>query len=98
MPWICDKSLVTQVRKSIGVDDFIWHGLRHIMATKLKTLKVRRHVRKMVLDHVPFKRDTQEGYEHDDDADRADMQDALERWCAHIEGLVQPSENVAMLR
>jgi integrase len=96
--WFNQVELLTHVRKSIGVEDFIWHGLRHIMATKLKSLRVRRHVRKMIGDKVPFERDAQDGYEHDDDADRADMLEALELWAAYIERLVQPAEGIAVLR
>jgi integrase len=86
-----------RVRELTGIEDFIIHGLRHIVATKLKRLKVKRYVRLLLQDHAPID-DTQAGYEHDDDGDRDDMLAALELWCAELERLVSPAEGVAVLR
>ncbi len=78
--------------------DFFMHGLRHIMTTKLRALKINPYVARLLLDHAEAK-DAHSGYEHLGlDHWRPEMEAALERWCAHIEELVTPGEGVAVLR
>ncbi len=89
------QALVRNVRSMTGIEDFIWHGVRHIMATKLRQLRVSPYVARLVLDHVAFS-DAHSGYEHSDH--RAEMLEALELWCSHVESLVQPADTVRVLR
>lgn len=76
------------------VSDFFWHGIRHIVTTKLRELRVHPWIARIVLDHKVFT-DAHAGYEHGDQS--AEMLEALERWCSHVEKLIQP-EGVAVLR
>ena len=69
-------------------DDFIWHGLRHLMITKLRELRVPPHIARLLTDHLPAD-DEHAGYEHADQRD--EMLAALELWCARIEHLVTPA-------
>jgi integrase len=75
--------------------DFIWHGLRHIMRTKLAELRVPADIAEMVCDH-PDDGDADAGYDHH--SYKAEMLEALETWCAYLERMLQPSEQVAVLR
>jgi len=58
-------------------------------------LRVKPHIARELLDHIAFN-DEHAGYEHSDYRD--EVRDALELWCAYIEKLIQPSEQVALLR
>jgi hypothetical protein len=80
----------------IGVDDFLWHGVRYLVETKLgEDLDVPPHIRDMLFDHKP-KRGAGTGY--DKGKYRAQCLAALELWCAELERLVSPAEGVAVLR
>jgi integrase len=87
--------MVLDVRKMIEVEDFIWHGCRHIVETKLGELKVPPHVRDMLLDHAPLRGS---GGNYDHGTYRDECLAALELWCSHIEGLLASAENVRVLR
>jgi hypothetical protein len=89
------RGLVRTLRQQIGVPDFIWHGIKHIVESKLAELRVPPHIRDMLLDHSA-QRGAGKGYDHHEY--RAERLEALEVWCSHIEDLVQPSEGVAVLR
>jgi integrase len=88
-------NLTRAVVKAGGREDFFLHGLRHIAETKLGELKVPHHVRDLLFDHASG-RGSGKVYDHHEY--EAEMRDALERWAAHIERLISPSENVAVLR
>lgn len=87
--------LSNQVRKMIELPDFIWHGVRHMVETKLGELRVQPHIRDMLLDHAPVRGS---GKDYDHGTYRAEQLEALEIWCAHIERLVAPAQGVAVLR
>jgi integrase len=87
--------LQKQARRRKGMPaDFVWHGVRHVVITKLRELGVQRHVVKLLTDHKED--DVHADYEHD--LPRKEMLAALELWCAHLETLVAPAEGVAVLR
>jgi hypothetical protein len=87
--------LQRQARRRKGMPaDFIWHGVRHIVITKLRELGVARHIAKLITDHRED--DVHADYEHD--LPRKEMLAALELWCARVEHLVAPAEGVAVLR
>lgn len=73
--------LVKQVRQKLQVENFILHGIRHVVETKLGELKVPFHIRDLLLDHAPV-RGAGRGYDHH--SYRDEMLGALELWCAHI--------------
>lgn len=81
-----DRNLQGKIRKALKLDDFIFHGLRHIVETRLGDLKVPWYVRDMLLDHAPL-RGAGRGYDHGNNRDV--MAEALETWCGHITKLVQ---------
>ena len=87
--------LMNKVRALTGLDTFIFHGLRHMVESKLAELRVQPHVRDKLLDHSP-KRGTGAQYDHWEYRD--EMAEALEKWCSYIERLVAPAEGVAVLR
>lgn len=76
--------LARQVRKHVE-PTYLHHGCRHLVATKLKELRVDFEVRRLVLDHNPIT-DTHSGYEHDDA--KEEMAEALEQWCKRLEAVV----------
>lgn len=82
------------IRKGSGVGDFMFHGLRHTVETRLAELGVPPHVRDVLLDHVG-QRGSGAGYDHYDYQDEARA--ALQRWADHIEALVAP-EGARVLR
>jgi integrase len=67
---------------------FFLHGLRHVVITKLRELKVSPDIARMVTDHA-LPKDAHSGYEHVDWT--AEMLAALEKWCAYIEAVVAPA-------
>ena len=83
-----------QIRKVSGIDDFFFHGTRHLIESKLAELKITPHIRDLLFDHAP-KRGSGAAYDHHQY--RQEMLDALEQWAGHIEGLVTP-QGVALLR
>jgi integrase len=70
-----------------AMSDFFLHGVRHIAETKLAQLKVARHIRDRLFDHVDD-RGSGKVYDHDEYED--EMRDAVERWANHIDKLVSP--------
>jgi integrase len=68
-------------------EDFFLHGVRHIAETKLAELKVARHIRDRLFDHVDD-RGSGKVYDHHEYED--EMRDAVERWASHIDKLVSP--------
>jgi integrase len=68
-----------------AMSDFFLHGVRHIAETKLAELKVARHIRDRLFDHVD---DSGKVYDHHEYED--EMRDAVERWASHINKLVSP--------
>jgi len=75
-------------------DDFHWHGLRHIMATKLEEeLNISPWLARMVLDRKVF-HDVHADYVHADR--RKQMLDVLEQWAAYVTRLVYGEGVVAI--
>lgn len=77
--------LQTEVRARTGIDDFIWHGTRHLLESKTAELKVPPHIRDSLFDHVPARGS---GAVYDHHEYRAEMLAALETLARHINGLV----------
>jgi integrase len=96
-------TLLNQVRKASGIDDFFWHGLRHLAETKCAELRdakdnerpaILPHVRDLLFDHATA-RGSGRGYDHHDY--KFEMREAVEAWAAHVEELTTP-KGVARLR
>jgi integrase len=92
--------LQQQLRKLTPIEDFFWHGLRHLAETKTAELKddnkrplIPPHVRDMLFDHSS-KRGAGAGYDHHDYV--PEMSTAMEAWAAYIEGLVTPPGTVRL--
>ena len=94
--------LQKRVREESGIDDFIFHTVRHTVETKLaegwevdgSTYRVPPHIRDLVLDHVPL-RGSGAGYDHYDYAD--EIREALSNWADRLEHIAMP-EGVRALR
>jgi integrase len=86
--------LQAEVRERSGIKDFIWHGVRHLVETKLGELRILPHIRDLLLDHVS-QRGTGSVYDHHDY--KPEMGAAMETWADHVQGLVS-AEGVALLR
>ena len=93
--------LERKIKKASGMEDFFWHGLRHLAETKTAELRDDRdqplippHVRDMLFDHSS-KRGSGKGYDHHDY--KPDMRAAMQVWAGYVERLVQ-SEGTALLR
>ena len=86
----------TPLQKAIqarsGVSDFFFHACRHTVETRLAELGVAPHIRDMILDHAPA-RGAGAGYDHHHYG--PEMRDALERWAAHIDKLVNGGEIIS---
>lgn len=82
IPPICPVTLANNVRKMTGIDDFLFHGIRHIVESKLAELRVSSDLRDLLLDHAP-RRGAGAGYDHHNYMD--EMREALTLWSAHIE-------------
>jgi integrase len=95
------QTLMVEMRKLTGVDDWHWHGTRHILGTKLEEdpedhgLGVEPHIARLVLDH-PAATDVHAGYVHA--TYRKPVADALEKWARYVEALVTPAAGVAVMR
>jgi integrase len=74
-------------------DDFFLHGLRHIAETKCAELKIPRHIRDRLFDHVDD-RGAGQRYDHHEYED--EMREAVELWASHIEQLVTPTGAVKL--
>lgn len=84
--------LALRVRDETGIDDFIWHGLRHLCETKTAEMVdaderavIPANVRDLLFDHAP-QRGTGKVYDHHDY--RAEMRAAAEAWAGYVEGLI----------
>jgi hypothetical protein len=86
-PHFDGASLQRRVRNMTGIEDFIFHGVRHLVETKLAELKVAPHIRDQLLDHVPA-RGAGAGYDHH--SYESEKREALELWSTYVEGLVDP--------
>ena len=87
-------NLIKSIIKAGAMEDFFFHGVRHIVETKLAELKIPTHIRDRLFDHVEA-RGSGRGYDHHDY--ESEMRDALEHWANYITRLVQPAENVEAL-
>jgi integrase len=83
------------IRKTSGLEDFFFHGARHLLESKLAELKIPPHIRDLLFDHAP-NRGSGAGYDHYEY--KNEMFDALNQWAAHIEKLRTPAKGVAVLR
>lgn len=95
------NSLQKRVIKLGAMDDFILHGCRHIVETKMGELRgqdrrsvIPPWIRDRLLDHAPS-RGSGQHYDHNDY--RVEMEDALEAWANYVEKLVAP-QGVALLK
>jgi integrase len=79
--------LQKRVAELSGVADFMPHGLRHSVETRMAELRIPPHIRDAVLDHAPA-RGSGGGYDHYSYA--TEVRDALEAWAAHVERVVAP--------
>jgi integrase len=93
--------LERKIKKASGMEDFFWHGLRHLAETKTAELRDERdhplippHVRDMLFDHSS-KRGSGKGYDHHDY--KPEMRAAMQVWADYVEQLVQ-TEGTALLR
>jgi integrase len=95
------QKLISIIREATGIADWIWHGIRHIAATKLEEvpedggLGIAPHIARLVLDH-PAASDVHAGYVHA--SYRRPVADALEAWAGYVERTVAPAAGVAVLR
>jgi integrase len=90
-----EQLLSAKVKATTGIDTFFWHGIRHVIETKLAELRVPPHLRDQLLDHAS-ERGAGKGYDHWEYRD--EMLEALELWCAHIESLIAEPQWQANLR
>jgi hypothetical protein len=93
-------TLVSRVRKLTSLnrpgEEFILHGLKHVMKTKLRSLGVPVHITKLLLDHSTGS-DPASRYDHHDYL--PEMKEAVEKWAAYVTDLVHQSEaKVTVLR
>jgi integrase len=83
-----------RVKRLSGIEDFYPHAIRHTVETKLAELKVKPHVRDMLLDHATM-RGSGKDYDHFDY--REEKLEALELWADYVERLVKPEGADALL-
>jgi hypothetical protein len=86
--------LQAKLRRLTGIEDFIWHGVRHLCETKTADIGILPHVRDLLFDHMP-ERGSGKGYDHAEY--KTAMRDAVEAWSIYVEGLVG-AEGVRVLR
>jgi integrase len=91
--FVDQRALAKDIRDNTDLEGFIFHGVRHVIATKLKELRVDADIRRLVCDHEPYN-DVHADYEHGDY--REEMLEASERWCSHVQRLI--GENVMPLK
>ena len=87
-------NLTKSIIKAGAMEDFFFHGVRHIAETKMAELKIPTHIRDRLFDHASG-RGSGRVYDHHEYED--EMRDALEQWAKHIERLVAP-EGIALMR
>jgi integrase len=85
--------LQNKVRATSGLNDFFFHGIRHIVETKMAELKIPPHVADLLLDHAP-KRGSGKVYNHHHY--KEEMLAALETWAACIDRLTTDRAPVAV--
>jgi integrase len=93
-----DQRLQKKIIALGAPDDFIFHGIRHLVETKMAELKIQKHLRDLLLDHSPGQ-GSGKIYNHHEYLD--ELWEASERWAEHIERLTQPDnlpEGVTRLR
>ncbi len=83
-----------RVKKLSGIEDFFPHAIRHTVETKLAELKVKPHIRDMLLDHATM-RGSGKDYDHFDYRD--EKLEAMELWAGYVESLVKPEGAGALL-
>ena len=88
------QRIADKVREDAGVDDFVFHGLRHTLITRLHEMQVPPHVVRAVASHSQGS-DAHANYAHYDYA--AEQREALEAWADRLQQIVQ-GEGVAVLR
>jgi integrase len=86
------SELQNKVRAASGLKDFFFHGIRHIVESKMAELKILPHV-DMWLNHAP-KRGSGKIYNHHHY--REEMLAALETWAAYIDRLTTDRAPVAI--
>jgi integrase len=89
-----NNNLYDRVRRLSGVKDFKPHALRHTVETGMAKIRIKQHMRDMLLDHSS-KRGSGKDYDHHEYLE--EMLEALEKWANHIEEVVMP-EGVSALR
>jgi integrase len=87
--------LQAQIREASGIEDFFFHGVRHLLESKLAELKIPPHIRDLLFDHAP-NRGTGSVYDHHEYRD--EMLDALNQWAAYVDKLRQPASGVRLMR
>jgi integrase len=83
-----------RVKGLSGISDFFPHAIRHTVETKLAELKVKPHIRDMLLDHVAA-RGSGKDYDHFEYRD--EKLEAMELWADYVERVAMP-EGVRALR
>lgn len=86
LPMLKDEALVKELKRQGAPEDFYPHAIRHTIATFLENAGHNLWERGLVLNHA--EQGTTAGYSHGDPRDR--KLELLEKWAAHIEGLLQP--------
>jgi integrase len=89
------RGLQHNIRTATGIEDFFYHGVRHLLESKLAELKVAPHIRDLLFDHAP-NRGSGAGYDHYEYRD--EMFAALNKWAGYIDRLLAPAANVTRLR
>jgi integrase len=89
------EKLQFRIRAASGLDDFFYHGVRHLLESKLAEIKIPPHIRDVLFDHAP-NRGTGAVYDHYEYRD--EMLAALNLWAEHIDKLRAPAKGVAILR
>jgi integrase len=87
-PHIHFSKLQKRVKELTGMQDFIFHGIRHLVETKAAELKIAPHIRDLLLDHVPA-RGAGAGYDHH--SYEGETREAIELWSSYVERLVDPT-------
>jgi integrase len=76
-----------RVKRLAEIEDFFPHAIRHTVETKLAELKVKPHIRDMLLDHVTT-RGSGKDYDHHEYRD--EKLEAMTAWADYLERLVKP--------
>lgn len=90
-------TVIRRVRKLTGLDDFIFHALRHLSETKCAELGIGEHMRDRLFDHTPGRR-RGSGKGYDKHGYRKERTEAMELWAGHIEQVIAGDDKVKVLR